>query len=35
MGGPSVLDSEKQTSYDITHKWNLRKDMNELIAEQK
>ena len=27
--------SEKQTSYDITYMWNLKKDTNELIAEQK
>ena len=25
----------KQTSYDITYMWNLKKDTNELIAEQK
>ena len=27
--------SERQTSYDITYMWNIKKDTNELIAEQK
>ena len=25
-------DSERQTSYDITYMWNLKKDRNELIC---
>ena len=29
------LGNEKQTSYDMTYMWNLKKDTNELIAEQR
>ena len=30
-----MSDSEKQTSHDITSRWNLKYDTNDLICERK